>query len=259
MDYRQPLPRPRIEGIYTQGIIRSLIDGTSVRDMDAYDKIILTLQPNNSSMGRKLRIYAKHYPQAWDPSWRSVNKASDADYFECDTTSEERRVVEYYNQHLDEYEDIATLAAQRRLADATKSFGSSFLLHGDFKAHPRTIRILLSRAFLALARACNEGQLRCEHLIELSFSHYADNIKTARVKINTNRPATPEMLDEIVKVLKEHKLQLHVKVKTSVATYIAHSLRDRQLPHIRFESPAQGFTRNVEDLEGLLKRTSFFR
>ncbi|CAJ0574841.1 unnamed protein product, partial [Mesorhabditis spiculigera] len=253
----------QVDGAYTQDVIRSFIDKLTVPDVNGFESVRLTLKPCDPKMDRCLEIYAHCFPKVWDEKWAPSEIEdkipTDVMTFTDDIGREAKRVTDYWEENRREHRDVFRVAGQKRLADATKAYGSSFLIHtDDRRLNAKEIQNRLSKSYIALAKECNEGRLGSDGILEMSMTQYPTHPWTNRVKINTNQPASPELYEGIKKVLREQNLNMSVKVKTSIATYLSCWARESGLPHIPFDSPAETFSNSVDELNNLLTKTSFF-
>ncbi|CAJ0574869.1 unnamed protein product, partial [Mesorhabditis spiculigera] len=251
----------QVEGLYTQDVIRSFVNELTVPDVNGFESVRLTLKPNDPEMDRLLEIYAHHFPKMWNESWTpsetDARRPTDVVNFGEDIAREADRVVEYWDEHRRDHRDILTVAGQKRFAEASKAFGCGFLIYMDKFVNPKVIQDCLSKAFIALAEECNEGRLGGDGIMELSMTQYPEVPTSNRVKINTNQPASPELYDGIKKILTDAGLNMRIKVKTSIATYITKWARETGRPHFPFDSPATTYSSSVDDLNNLLAKTSF--
>ncbi|CAJ0574873.1 unnamed protein product, partial [Mesorhabditis spiculigera] len=251
----------QVEGVYTQDVIKSFLDKLTLPDVNSFTSLRLTVKPSDPEMGRLLEIYSHVFPKIWDESWTKEDTKGQQQTavltFKEDIVLEAKRVTEYWEQHRADFTDIYWVPGQKRMAAATKANGCSFLIHTADKCLPaHLIQQGLAQAYIALAKACNDGQLGADGIMDVSMTQYPNQPWTNRVKINTNQPASPELYEEIKKILREQNLVMSLKVKTSIASYISDWLTLKGYPYCPFQSPAETFSNSVTDLNNLLARTS---
>ncbi|CAJ0574967.1 unnamed protein product, partial [Mesorhabditis spiculigera] len=249
----------QVNGAYTQDVIRSFVNELKPSDVYSWESVRLTFKPNDPSMDRHLEIYAYRFPRMWNKDWAASERdlPMEVQTFSEDIARECERVIEYWEEHRRDHRDVFGLPGQKRLADAVKSYGCSYVIHAESEAlGPRVMQERFSKAYIALAKACNEGRLATDEVMELSIAQYPFEKSAKRIKLNTNQPPSLELFAEITKILIEQDLTMRIKVKTSIATYLAFWARSRGYPQCSFTSPIKALSNSIDEVNLLLARTS---